>query len=285
MHPSQNRIPGSLVLNRENQRRSRARHREFVSDLQRRVHEYERRDAQATLEMQQVARAVAAENQALREMLAARNVTSEELEAYLMSRNVGIAQKSTFHIRSGRPLTSTRAAGSFSSRLLRNAVEQSVFSEQLSESSTAALSSQSPENTGPTSSRWPPANSATQDRRISSQPSPQESRRHNYEQPAHEYQARGSETHATCACDGEPGVDDISSHMPLIDPACYCPPELPRRSLLASNYMPCLEAAIILAQLRGQSDSTLAQAALGCAETTSCLVQNIDLLRLMDEMF
>jgi hypothetical protein len=49
--------------------------------------EYERRDAQTTLVMQQAARAVAAENAALREMLATRNVTRETVDAYLATSN------------------------------------------------------------------------------------------------------------------------------------------------------------------------------------------------------
>jgi hypothetical protein len=46
----------------------------------------------------------------------------------------------------------------------------------------------------------------------------------------------------------------------------------------------CMEAATILAQIRGQSDIFQARAALGCAEGESCMVRNTDLLHLMDEM-
>lgn len=72
--------------------------------------------------------------------------------------------------------------------------------------------------------------------------------------------------------------------MLSIDPACYFLPEPPQGRLLTSNGMPCLEAAIILAQLRGHPDSKLARAELGCAEGSDCVVQNTDVLQIMDEM-
>ncbi|KAH7118536.1 hypothetical protein B0J13DRAFT_195832 [Dactylonectria estremocensis] len=72
--------------------------------------------------------------------------------------------------------------------------------------------------------------------------------------------------------------------MQLIDPACSCPPDPPQGRLLMSNGMPCAEAAIILAQLRGHPDSTFARAEHGCAEGTDCVVRSTDVIRLMDAM-
>lgn len=68
---------------RNNQRRSRARHREFVDELKAKVREYERQGVQATLDMRQAARKVALENSRLRSLLASRGVTDEELNRYL----------------------------------------------------------------------------------------------------------------------------------------------------------------------------------------------------------
>ena len=58
------------MQDRENQRRSRARRKDYVQDLETRLREYERRGVGATVEMQQAARAVEAENSALRSILA-----------------------------------------------------------------------------------------------------------------------------------------------------------------------------------------------------------------------
>ncbi|EAQ89478.1 predicted protein [Chaetomium globosum CBS 148.51] len=68
---------------RNNQRRSRARHREFVDELKAKVREYERQGVQATLDMRQAARKVALENSRLRSLLASRGVTDEEISHYL----------------------------------------------------------------------------------------------------------------------------------------------------------------------------------------------------------
>ncbi|KLU91684.1 hypothetical protein MAPG_10202 [Magnaporthiopsis poae ATCC 64411] len=77
----------TAVRIRNNQRRSRARHRELVDELKARVREYELQGVQATLEMRQAARKVALENSQLRALLASRGVTCEEVEQYLASSN------------------------------------------------------------------------------------------------------------------------------------------------------------------------------------------------------
>lgn len=70
---------------RDNQRRSRARHRDYVEEMKARIREYERRDAQATLDMRHAARAVALENSRLRSLLASHGITSDEVEMHLGS--------------------------------------------------------------------------------------------------------------------------------------------------------------------------------------------------------
>jgi len=77
----------AAVRIRNNQRRSRARHRELVDELKARVREYELQGVQATLEMRQAARKVALENSQLRSLLASRGVAHEEVEQYLASSN------------------------------------------------------------------------------------------------------------------------------------------------------------------------------------------------------
>ncbi|KAF9874903.1 hypothetical protein CkaCkLH20_07597 [Colletotrichum karsti] len=70
---------------RDNQRRSRARHKEFVDELQRKVQEYEKRGVEATVQMQKAARDVSIENARLKSLLASRGVSAEQIEAYLRS--------------------------------------------------------------------------------------------------------------------------------------------------------------------------------------------------------
>ncbi len=68
---------------RENQRRSRARRKEFVEGMQRRLDEYEKQGVEATLQMQQAARTVAIENARLRLLLARRGVNNTEVDKFL----------------------------------------------------------------------------------------------------------------------------------------------------------------------------------------------------------
>lgn len=44
----------------------------------------------------------------------------------------------------------------------------------------------------------------------------------------------------------------------------------------------CVEAASILARLRGQADESMALSALGCSDNRDCMVRNADLVQLMD---
>lgn len=68
---------------RDNQRRSRARRKELLEGMQRRLNEYGRLGAQATLEMQQAARAVAKENERLRVLLARMGISDAAVEEFL----------------------------------------------------------------------------------------------------------------------------------------------------------------------------------------------------------
>ncbi|RYP54024.1 hypothetical protein DL770_010972 [Monosporascus sp. CRB-9-2] len=81
--PRKIRIPEDPARNRENQQRCRARRREYVQELERRVREYERRDAEATCEMQRAAQAVAWKNKRLLALLALHGVSRAEIDSFL----------------------------------------------------------------------------------------------------------------------------------------------------------------------------------------------------------
>jgi hypothetical protein len=64
---------------RDSQRQSRARRRDFIEDLQRRIRNYEQTGVQATLAMQQAARHVAQENVRLRTLLLQHGISPDEV--------------------------------------------------------------------------------------------------------------------------------------------------------------------------------------------------------------
>jgi hypothetical protein len=76
--------PASLVVrNRDNQHRSRDRRKEYIDDLERRVHQFEREGISVTTEVQAAAEKVTKENRLLRLLLAQHGVSVMEIEAYL----------------------------------------------------------------------------------------------------------------------------------------------------------------------------------------------------------
>jgi hypothetical protein len=88
----------SAVRIRDNQRRSRARHKEYVEGLQKKLQDYERRGVEATLEMQQAARSVAVENSRLKILLGYHGITNDDVEKFLQSfpdQSVSDAAKAT----------------------------------------------------------------------------------------------------------------------------------------------------------------------------------------------
>ncbi|KAG7287924.1 hypothetical protein NEMBOFW57_007442 [Staphylotrichum longicolle] len=70
---------------RDNQRRSRARKKEYLQDLERRVRQAEQQGVQASAAIQAAARQVAEENQKLRQLLRHHGVNDRNIETYLSS--------------------------------------------------------------------------------------------------------------------------------------------------------------------------------------------------------
>ncbi|PNS18295.1 hypothetical protein CAC42_7664 [Sphaceloma murrayae] len=75
--------PSDAERNRLKQQRSRARRKEYLTDIEERLRTYERHGVQATVEVQNAARQVVAENQSLRRLLAKHNVSTMEIAAHL----------------------------------------------------------------------------------------------------------------------------------------------------------------------------------------------------------
>lgn len=78
---------GSATLTRvrDNQRRSRARRKEYIQQLEQRLRFFESQGVVASQEVQQAGRKVAKENSLLRSLLLLRGVTQEEIEDFFKS--------------------------------------------------------------------------------------------------------------------------------------------------------------------------------------------------------
>jgi hypothetical protein len=84
----------NLARIRDNQRRSRARRKEYLQELEARLRQCELHGIEASAEIQMAARKVADENRKLRELLALHGVGADSIEAYLQSSPTGDAQLS-----------------------------------------------------------------------------------------------------------------------------------------------------------------------------------------------
>merc|ERR1712093_711636 len=70
---------------RDNQRRSRARRKEYLQELESRLRQCELQGVEASSEIQSAARRVAEENKKLRALLAQHGVRDESIEVYLQT--------------------------------------------------------------------------------------------------------------------------------------------------------------------------------------------------------
>ncbi|KAK7699766.1 hypothetical protein SLS64_011378 [Diaporthe eres] len=230
---------------RDNQRRSRARRKELLEDMQRRLDEYERLGVQATLDMQQAARDVAQENKRLRALLAWKGVSDTELEEFLRVRDP-VDNPSTQDRR-----TSEGVAGS-----TETVLRQTRFQSTLRVSSvTALLNAEQPpipicsyhEELEPLSTA-----SASNEERLFVMPDKDDT--------------------ATSSADCLGPSNTTGSHQVNADLS---------RNL--GMEMSCDVAATILANVQGQGDTSRARIDLGCAGRGVCAVKNFTVLGLLDE--
>lgn len=216
--------------------------------------------------MQRVARVVAAENAALREMLVSHGVAQSEIEAHLAASRTNEQGSST--------RIDTAPSAVYTSR---------STSRHLSPAATDSLSPSSQA----TSHGQPPTTLRMKEYSIELQTM--------LPQPLHQLQTRpecsplSASQHparrkpqpiANCNQTTFSSLDNRSAScpQPMIGQAKEVAVSKPL------NKMHCMEAATILARLRAHPDTSLAQASLGCAENQDCMVRNTDLLQLMDEM-
>ncbi|RFN48720.1 hypothetical protein FIE12Z_7039 [Fusarium flagelliforme] len=261
--PRKARTPESLALNRENQRRSRARQRDLLDDLQNRVRDFERRDAQATLEMQRVARIVAGENAALRGLLAAKGVAPEEVESHLES------------VRHEDKMVMRTAVSSFT-----------PVSTPSSAASPVAIPSRPVAFGHPQPQSQPQFQGCGPCGPIRESSNPPISVYPNVYSPPTPTTTKSCTEESDCCPRPQPPRQQ--QPQPRCQPQPQCQPQSQCQPAMQEPRSPdkihCMEAATILAQIRGHGDISNARASLGCASNDNCMVRNTDLLTLMDEM-
>lgn len=296
-NPTQNETPASASRNRDHQRRSRARRREYVADLQQRLQQYERRGVEATLEMQQASRAVALENQMLRALLYARGVSQQEIDVYprLVSR-IGHEAEAILGSNSSRRTLMT---------VMKSRQSRGTTPKLSDDGLTEMIASPRRTNAVPSPLSTPPRNSASPAAKpLETVPSlaatsipptaePEDSATayigthdnhgHDHNSPCAPQVLRQDPTKLWNNCP-EMSAHSGSDILPPV-PDCYCPPDPPASApSLAATSVSCEVASRIIVEYQWHMDSSKARELLDCIGMSDCLVQNSKLFRILDSI-
>ncbi|SPO04110.1 uncharacterized protein DNG_06793 [Cephalotrichum gorgonifer] len=289
----QNKTVAAVTRNRDHQRRSRARRREYMEDLQQRLQQYERRGVEASLEMQQASRAVVLENQMLRGLLHARGVSQEEIDVYRqLFSGVGRDAETIPGNDSSRhaaPIASTKSrqpsgnTPKYSDVALPEMIATPRRTNIISSPPSTSSSSSTPRTTEPLEASLsldaifiPPAEELEDSTGLGV------GSHDNYggsPRAPHIFRRDPTKLWDNCPEATTRSGSDILPPMP----DCYCPPDVPvTTSSLTMTAVSCEVAVGIIVELRCYMDSAQARELLDCGGIGDCLVQNSKLFRILD---
>ncbi|KAF2871221.1 hypothetical protein BDV95DRAFT_607487 [Massariosphaeria phaeospora] len=278
--------PASIRI-RENQRRSRARRKELVSDLQKRVDTYQLKGVAATQEMQRAARVVVRENVRLRNLLARYGASQQEVDRHLRSFNDVDA------INGGAASNTVNVMALIQNAAVENALDPLLDTapactqgHHLGEKMANAdqVSSVDQSNSSPLHTPERDPTPALFDvRPIERDSTPRAGIQ--FEPPVTKVADSPSDAQAhreasTCT---PSAVEKLGSCTNTVD--CFCPPTtIARREPSASGLeISCETAAAIIAEMRGDGDRDSIRTSLGCNGPGDCTIKNSTVLQIMDE--
>ncbi|XPS77457.1 hypothetical protein M3J09_009483 [Ascochyta lentis] len=306
---------------RDNQRRSRARRKDLIKDLQTRVQEYELRGVAATQDMQRAARKVAQENERLRTLLARHGILKDEVEAFLRSyeRTESSAEPET-------PISIAKSPNVLSPYII-NPGPRTLHTQPLSQAHPKEYSprpsplsiprqpvqiAKKPAQAICSLTRCgPPTKTTTEapaEAAVISRPveackqaesyyaSPSETDSSPPARPQEPYPAFAYPEHQPpkqnqgCCPPAKSQTEVIMEDPDCPNTAdCFCPPPATAtataasRPSIGSDEISCETAATIIAQMRGDGDDAAARASLGCNAGEVCSIKNSFLMQIMDE--
>lgn len=260
------RVPEDPARNRQNQQRCRARRKEYVEELERRLREYERRDATATVEMQRIAQAATWKNERLLLLLALHGVSQTEIDTFLQ-REAGAAGDSSSNY--GIPPLVKRSE---SSRTVLTSIGIDRLEPLRPRSDVAAPEPLSVNH-------------------ISTQPSMGTNTvttADSYNMGSNEVQVNADLPYTANSISSEnlPGhYRNEEDAKEVCHPGDAATPttEDGTSEISTEHATSCDAAANIIAGLQGHGDATQARGLLGCKDSTTCHVKNTRLFQLMVE--
>ncbi|PYH79059.1 hypothetical protein BO82DRAFT_341385 [Aspergillus uvarum CBS 121591] len=223
---------------RDNQRRSRARRKEYLQDLEQRLRRFELLGVQATQEVQAAGRKLAIENAHLRSLLRLHGVSDQQVQAYLTDQSTHL-----------NPPTCRPEAFSEARSSARKCLPSTLGSGGESPRSVSSLNNTS--SSGKITSTLAPSSPAAHQQRALSDDQP------------------------------------LDRELPAtIDDSRYDSSEWSPTSRYQSvgQSTPCETAAGIIKSMRSYYDAQDIRSELGCQSDTNCMVRNMDIFRLLDEV-
>ncbi|ODA81262.1 hypothetical protein RJ55_04226 [Drechmeria coniospora] len=277
--------------NRESQRRSRARRRELIDTLSKQVEEFRRQGVKASLEMQAASRAVSAENQRLRALLALHGVSEAKIDAHLSSPSPSTLPSSA-PLTDGVPKTGAKPGKHTQGKPARGTAQRHSCASTRGRRTTDKISfSQKPlafasNHLTLTVAAGQPSSELASDTDLPTAMASPTATRHIYGVEAcfrqgdeHEYGHPGLDL--TRILDAQAGSD----MLPPLSDSFYSSESSPTDSgCNKALEMSCETAAAILVDLYGHPDPARARVALGCAGTGSCHVKNTAIFKLMEDL-
>jgi hypothetical protein len=237
-----------LLRNREVQRRSRARRKDYIQDLEKRVWQFQRDGIQATAEVQAAARKVAQENSWLRSLLAKHGISAAEIKGHL---------------------DSSRAA---SYNINSEAVE--VFAGNARQPS-ATMAQPSLRSLTPATMHGASSGGLLSPTSVGGSPD-QESVLYSIDDSPRNDHAQPSDMR-TETLDSRPSMEGLQA------PITPCHAYEQKTAVKGADETSCEDAARIIASMRGHEDPEGVWPELGCSSVRKCMVKNMTIFQMVDE--
>jgi hypothetical protein len=239
----------AALRNRENQRRSRARRKDYIQELEQRLRQHEQAGVKATAEVQAAARKVSEENIRLRSLLGICGVDNGRIEEFLRTGDVSFVSKASSEVRIGRGQVTekcapmTNCAGTMQTP---PAFDTDVCTK-VTRPAGITLQAVTP----------PISNTSSQVSALSSTPSTVEPRR-----PADEAKSSAPTPGSNV---NSPTMDDQYQGQSS-----------------GRDEISCMAAAEIIASMRGHDNPEEVWPELGCDSSRKCMVKNMAIFQIMD---
>jgi hypothetical protein len=274
-----------LLRNRENQRASRARRKGYIEDLEKRVRDFERDGAAATLSVQSAARKVAEENFWLRHMLSTHGITKNEVDEYVEWNRLQVSSAAGSSGGGAPPVQISKVLPQQRPSPPRKRKHSEMSARELEAARTLGQID-SPVRHGPVLPPWEAMQSPKVSRQpLSDLPTPEDS--YGSEQE-HTTSSTSPELRDTAErhslCQSSIAASASASAYPEIqtqtkrESCTYDASNHPRQT----DVTPCEEAAQIIASMRGHEDAEAVWPELGCSLNKKCTVTNMTIFQLSD---